>query len=218
MSNIKSLGDLNVKGRTKQTKTNKYENLDPIKTFPEEVTKIVGVVADYDKNIVFLSSEGKLYQSMPGKFHEKLKALENLPPMKSISSGYFHFIALSNEEKPRVYGWGDNVNKQLGFITNNDEVQKPTLIESLKEQNIDQISCSGYCSFFINKTTNILFGCGDTHNGMLGKPEIKEDYAKIQKLHENVANVFGGHSEHTLIIKTDGKLYGFGFNNFGKLF
>ncbi|KAJ6230955.1 btk-binding protein-related [Anaeramoeba flamelloides] len=216
MSNIKSLGDLNVKERTKQT--NKYENLETIKTFPEEVTKIVDVVADYDKNIVFLSSEGKLYQSMPGKYHEKLKALENLPPMKSIASGYFHFIALSNEEKPRAYGWGDNVNKQLGFITNNDEVQKPILIESLKEKNIGQISCSGYCSFFLNKTTNILFGCGDTHNGMLGKPEIKEDsYAKIQKLHENVANVFGGHSQHTFIIKTDGQLYGFGFNNFGEL-
>ncbi|KAJ6230155.1 btk-binding protein-related [Anaeramoeba flamelloides] len=213
MSNIKSLGDLT--GRTKQTK---YENLDPIKTFPEEVTKIVDVVADYDKNIVFLSSEGKLYQTMPGKFHEKLKALENLPPMKSIASGYFHFIALSNEEKPRAYGWGDNENKQLGFITNNDDVQKPTLIESLKEKNIDKISCGGYCSFFLNKTTNVLFGCGDTSNGMLGKTEIKEDnYAKIQKLHENVANVFGGHSQHTFIIKTDGKLYGFGFNNFGEL-
>ncbi|KAJ6230958.1 hypothetical protein M0813_06259 [Anaeramoeba flamelloides] len=217
MSNIKSLGDLNVKERT--VKTDKYEALDPIKTFPEEVTKIVDVVADYRKNIVFLSSEGKLYQSMPGKFHEKLQAIENLPPMKSIASGYFHFIALSNEEKPRVYGWGQNRNKQIGFVSNNNRVQKPTLIEPLKEQNIDQISCIGYCSFFLNKTTNILFGCGDTAYGnvKLGKPETKEGYAKIQKLHENVTNVFGGHSEHTFMMKTDGKLYGFGFNYYGEL-
>ncbi|KAJ6230959.1 hypothetical protein M0813_06260 [Anaeramoeba flamelloides] len=213
MSNIKSLGD--ITGRTQQKK---YKTLDPIKTFPEEVNNIIDVVAENRNTIVFLCSEGKLYQSMPGKFHEKLQAIENLPPMKSIASGYFHFLALSNEEKPRVYGWGDNVNKQIGFVSNNDRVQKPTLIESLKEKNIDQISCIGYCSFFLNKTTNILFGCGDTHNVMLGKPENTEgNYAKIQKLLENVANVFSGHSGHTLIIKTDGKLYGFGKNLEGEL-
>ncbi|KAJ3449097.1 regulator of chromosome condensation [Anaeramoeba flamelloides] len=212
MSNIKSLGDPYPK--TKQP--DKFETLDPINTFPQEVTNIVDVVEN--QGIVFLSSEGKLYQSNAEKYHEKLKAFENLPPIKSISSGYFHFLALSNEEKPKVYGWGQNKFKQLGFDTNKNDVQKPTLIESLKEENIDQIFCSGFCSFFLNKTTNILFGCGNTQNGMLGKPDITEEFVEIQKLHENVANVFSGHSEHTLMIKTDGKLYGFGVNFNGKLF
>ncbi|KAJ6230962.1 regulator of chromosome condensation [Anaeramoeba flamelloides] len=212
MSNIKSLGD--ITGRTKQTE---FETLEPIKTFPEEVTKILDVVSDNLDNIAFLSSEGKLYQTTKKNYHEKLKAFENLPPMKSIASGYHHFLALSNEEKPRVYGWGQNYEYQLGFISNNKRVQKPTLIEPLKEENIDQICCIGFCSFFLNKTTSILFGCGQTSDGKLGKPEITENYAKIQKLHENVANVFGGHSHHTLMIKTDGKLYGFGLNLFGEL-
>ncbi|KAJ6230143.1 claret [Anaeramoeba flamelloides] len=212
MSNIKSLGD--IKRKTKQTK--KFQTLDPIKNFPQEVTKIVDVV-DSNGKIVFLSSEGKLYQTTRGKnYHEKLKAFENLPPMKSIASGYFHFLALSNEEKPRVYGWGENAGQQIGF-DNKNYVQKPTLIESLKEQNIGQICCNGCCSFFLNKTTNVLFGCGDSANGMLGKPEITESYVEIQKLHENVANVFGGQSNHTLMLKTDGKLYGFGFNEDGEL-
>ncbi|KAJ3449090.1 ubiquitin-protein ligase e3a-related [Anaeramoeba flamelloides] len=214
MSNINSLGDFN--GETKQPK--KFETLETIKTFPEEVTKIVDVV-DTEEEIIFLSSEGKLYQTKKENYHEKLKAIENLPPMKSIDSGYFHFIALSNEEKPRAYGWGENVNKQLGFESNNDEVfEKPTLIESLKKENIEQIFCAGYCSFFLNKTTNVLFGCGDNTHGQLGKPEIIEEYADLQKLHENVANVFGGHSEHTLMMKTDGKLYSFGFNSLGNPF
>ncbi|KAJ6245140.1 hypothetical protein M0813_20589 [Anaeramoeba flamelloides] len=212
MTNIKSLGDLN--GEHKQS--DKFETLDPINTFPEEVTKIIDVVDTDDNNIVFLSSEGKLYPTHAENYHEKLKAFENLPPMKSIASGYFHFLALSNEEQPKVYGWGKNKFKQLGFDKN--YVQKPTLIEPLKEENIDQIFCIGFCSFFLNKTTNILFGCGYNNQGMLGKPEITENKAKIQKLHENVANVFGGHSEHTLMMKTDGKLYGFGVNFNGKLF
>ncbi|KAJ3449073.1 regulator of chromosome condensation [Anaeramoeba flamelloides] len=141
--------------------------------------------------------------------------------MKSIASGYRHFLALSNEEKPKVYAWGYNRRKQLGFITNknNDSVKKPTLIETLKEENIEQICCSGHCSFFLNKTTNVLFGCGNNSNGKLGKPEFKEEKkVYVHKLHENVANVFGGHSDHTLLIKTDGKLYGFGCNYSGNPF
>ncbi|KAJ6254268.1 hypothetical protein M0813_12559 [Anaeramoeba flamelloides] len=215
MTNIKSLGDID--GKTKQS--NKFETLETIKTFPEEVTKIIDVVKDNIDTIVFLSSEGKLYQTTEENYHEKLKAFENLPPMKSIASGNFHFLALSNEEKPRVYGWGDNDQKQLGFDSNNDDrVEKPILIEPLKDENIGQICCIGFSSFFLNKTTNILFGCGDNHQGQLGKPEITENLVNIQKLHENVANVFGGHSDHTLMTKTDGKLYGFGLNREGKLF
>ncbi|KAJ3449105.1 hypothetical protein M0812_05249 [Anaeramoeba flamelloides] len=215
MSNIKSLGDID--GKTKQTK--KFETLETIKTFPEEVTKIIDVVADYFNEIVFLSSEGKLYQSSRDKYHEKLSAIENLPRMKSIASGNFHFLAISNEEKPRVYGWGQSIGKQLGFdnYDNNDRVEKPTLIESLEKENIDQIFCSGNCSFFLNKTTNILFGSGKASSGNLGKPEFTKNTVYIQKLHENVTNVFGGHSEHTLMTKTDGKLYGFGFNELGEL-
>ncbi|KAJ3449061.1 regulator of chromosome condensation [Anaeramoeba flamelloides] len=211
MSNIKTLGDKN--GKKKRI----FETLDPIKTFPEEVTKIDDLVSNYDNNIVFLSSEGKLYQSTAEQYHEKLKEFENLPPMKSIASGYHHFLALSNEEKPRVYGWGQNGYEQLGFDNKRGDVLKPTLIESLKDENIGQICSTGFCSFFLNKTTNILFGCGDNYNGKLGKPEIEEFKAKIQKLHENVANVFGGHSDHTLMKKTDGKLYGFGLNRSGEL-
>ncbi|KAJ3449092.1 hypothetical protein M0812_05236 [Anaeramoeba flamelloides] len=215
MSNIKSLGDFN--GKTHQS--DKLETLDPIKNFPEEVTKIVDVV-DTEEEIVFLSSEGKLYHSTKKKYHEKLNIFENLPPMKSIDSGYYHFLALSNEEKPKVYGWGQNNEQQLGLNNTYTSyfVLVPTLIESLKDENIEQICCSGHCSFFLNQTTNILFGCGDNTEGQLGKPEITESYTKIQKLHENVANVFGGSCEHTLMTKTDGKLYGFGCNRVGNFF
>ncbi|KAJ6230567.1 hypothetical protein M0813_06557 [Anaeramoeba flamelloides] len=178
MSNLKSLGDID--GKTKQPK--KFETLDPIKTFPEEVTKILDVVDKFDNTIVFLSSKGKLYQTTKKKYHEKLSAFENLPPMKSIASGYFHFLALSNEEKPRVYGWGQNREKQLGFNYSYNEVEKPTLIEPLKEENIDQICCIGFCSFFLNKTTNVLFGCGQASSGNLGKPEIKGDFYNDPKI------------------------------------
>ncbi|KAJ6254279.1 speckle-type poz protein [Anaeramoeba flamelloides] len=186
MSNIKSLGDIN--GETKQS--DKFETLDPIKTFPEEVTKIVDVVVDNKDNIVFLSSEGKLYQSTPGKFHEKLKAFENLPPMKSISSGICHFLALSNEEKPRVYGWGENrEERQLGLRKNyTNFIRKPILLEPLKKENIDQICCNGELGLGIKN---------NTWKPMQIKLEFPvEDISKIK-----LKNRF------TSILTNDGKLY-----------
>ncbi|KAJ6239270.1 hypothetical protein M0813_25152 [Anaeramoeba flamelloides] len=214
MTNIKSIGGSNANW---EQKSEFPTTLDPIIILPEEI-RIVHVVVSNSDQIVFLSSEGKLYQSTPGiNKNTKLKAFENVPPMKSLDSGYFHFLALSDEEKPKVYAWGQNGDQQLGFKNNFNDVKKPTLVEPLKEENIDQVCCIGYCSFFLNKTTNVLFGSGNTSHGKLGKPEITESSGRIQKLHENVTNVFGGHSDHTFITKTDGKLYGFGLNQYGDL-
>ncbi|KAJ6251313.1 hypothetical protein M0813_15157 [Anaeramoeba flamelloides] len=210
MSNIRSIGSF----KQNSEQSSKFETLDTIKTFPEEATNVVDVVTVNDNRIVFLSSEGKIYQSLPYKYDEEMKAFENLPPMKSIFSGYCHFFVISNEEKPRVYGWGQNGHKQLG-LDSTKTLEKPTLIEPLNELNIEHIGCAGYTSFFLNKTTNVLYGCGSSANGKLGKHCFMQRSSLIQKLHENVVDVFGGHSDHSFISKTDGKLYGFGLNHRG---
>ncbi|KAJ3426430.1 regulator of chromosome condensation [Anaeramoeba flamelloides] len=208
MSNIRSLGSF----KHNSEQSSKFETLDTIKTFPEEATNVVDVVTDNGNRIVFLSSEGKVYQLLPGKYDDEMEEFENLPPMKSIFSGYRHFFVISNEEKPRVYGWGQNGDKQLG-ISSTKTLEKPTLIEALNELNIEQIGCAGYTSFFLNKATNVLYGCGSSSNGKLGKHCFMQRSSLIQKLHENVVEVFGGHSYHSFISKTDGKLYGFGLNH-----
>ncbi|KAJ6244334.1 hypothetical protein M0813_21244 [Anaeramoeba flamelloides] len=93
-------------------------------------------------------------------------------------------------------------------------MRKPKLIKGLEKITFHEIYCVGYGSFFLNTTTNILYGCGENHNNELGVLDYQSK-EQIIKLHENVVKVFSDHSDHVFIIKTDGNLYGFGTNQIG---
>ncbi|KAJ3437488.1 btk-binding protein-related [Anaeramoeba flamelloides] len=191
--------------------------LETITIFPEEDTEIVEVVTAEQHTLVFLSSRGKLYQTNSGSFQRKLKAFEKIPPMKSLHAGYFHFLAVSDEDQPKAYGWGQNTKHQLGQKTK-EKITKPTLLEGFEKITFHEIHCVGYGTFFFNSETKILYGCGSNYNHELG---VSFQNTKIlntaTKLHENVEKVFSGYSDHVFIIKTDGEIYGFGTNVAGQL-
>ncbi|KAJ3433977.1 hypothetical protein M0812_20034 [Anaeramoeba flamelloides] len=214
MTNILGLGG--KFGNWRQPKDNFSLKPESLTILPEEVTQIVDVISLFTNKIVFLSSEGKLYQTDPNQFQEKLKAIEDIPPIKSIVSGYYHILAISDEEQPKAYGWGDNESQQFSLLNKRIEKKKPTLIKGLEKITFHEIYCAGYGSFFLNTTTNVLYGCGENYNNELG---VKGYQSKEQiiKLHENVVKVFTDHSDHVFIIKTDGNLYGFGTNENGQL-
>ncbi|KAJ3443083.1 btk-binding protein-related [Anaeramoeba flamelloides] len=216
MTNIVALGSNT--GNWKESLTF-AKNWETISILPEEVTKIDGVVVTSDNNdnanLFFLSSEGKLYQTNPYQFQPKLKAIENIPPIKKICSGYYHFFAISDEEDQKVYGWGENTDYQLGLQISKT-YSKLTVIESLKKIKIHEIYPSGNCSFFLNKETNDLYGCGSNESGELGINGSHYIH-NIRKLHKQVTKVFTGKSDHSFIIKKDGELYGFGLNINGQL-
>ncbi|KAJ6234335.1 hypothetical protein M0813_04138 [Anaeramoeba flamelloides] len=212
MLNIKGFGK-NI-GNWKQNNNinNKFE---PVTIFPEEVTTILSVSAVYDHYIAFLSSEGKVYQTNPNSFQPKLKAFDNLPPLKCISSGFYHFHAISDEEIPKVYGWGRNGSQQIGLNNSNSaRIDKPTLVHALNDKKIDYVHPTGYSSLFLSSEDQIVYGCGANASGELGTQLSSQN--SIIKLHENVVKVFSGHSEHSFIIKTDGELYAFGYNANGQ--
>ncbi|KAJ6255641.1 hypothetical protein M0813_11201 [Anaeramoeba flamelloides] len=212
MAFVKGLGTNN--GNWKQN-NNINNTLETVNLFPEEVTNIIYVSAVYDHYICFLSSDGKLYQTNPNSFQSKLKAFENLPPMKCVDSGFYHFFAISDEEIPKVYGWGRNGYHQIGLNNNNtSRVDKPTLVQALNDKKIDSVHPSGYSSLVLSSIDQIVYGCGQNSNGELGI--ISTNQNAMIKLHENVVKVFSGHSEHSFIIKTDGEIYSFGYNQDGQ--
>ncbi|KAJ3442427.1 regulator of chromosome condensation [Anaeramoeba flamelloides] len=136
--------------------------------------------------------------------------------MKSVHSGYYHFFAMSNEDQPKIYGWGRNNYNQIGMNSQNSKVHTPTLAEGIENLTIHQVYPARLCSFFLNRETNTLYGSGSNSNGNLGV-ENPLKLTTVCKLHENVTKVFTGHADHSFIIKTDGKLYGFGSNYHGEL-
>ncbi|KAJ3451086.1 regulator of chromosome condensation [Anaeramoeba flamelloides] len=212
MAFVKGLGTNN--GNWKQNNNNNNA-LETVNLFPEEVTNIIYVSAVYDHYICFLSSDDKLYQSNPNSFQSKLKAFENLPPMKCVDSGFYHFFSISDEEIPKVYGWGRNGYHQIGLNNNNTtRVDKPTLVQALKDKKIGSVHPSGYSSLVLSSEDQIVYGCGQNSSGELGI--ISTNQNAMIKLHENVVKVFSGHSEHSFIIKTDGEIYAFGYNQGGQ--
>ncbi|KAJ6250115.1 hypothetical protein M0813_16377 [Anaeramoeba flamelloides] len=213
MANIKGLGNNRCQWTSKPKISKKPETLT---IFPEEVKTILDVVSDGEGRLVFLSDAGKLYLPDLFGFEPKIKPLEGLPPMKSVHSGYYHFFAMSNEDQPKIYGWGRNNYNQIGMNSQNSKVHTPTLAEGIENLTIHQVYPARLCSFFLNRETNTLYGSGSNSNGNLGV-ENPLKLTTVCKLHENVTKVFTGHADHSFIIKTDGKLYGFGYNYHGEL-
>ncbi|KAJ3446895.1 btk-binding protein-related [Anaeramoeba flamelloides] len=191
---------------------------EPIKVFPEEVDQIVDAVGNHQNSMVFLSSDGKLYRANNSQTKKIIDAVEDLPPIKSIHSGFYHFFAVSDEETPKVYAWGDNNYRQFAAFNIAQNLTEPTLVmEDMNKFNVDQIYCSGHSTMFYNSKTKILYGCGQNNNGQLCNSINRSSISEITKSQENVERVFAGHSHHTFIIKTDGELYGFGYNTSGQL-
>ncbi|KAJ3426414.1 hypothetical protein M0812_28870 [Anaeramoeba flamelloides] len=190
-------------------KNSTHDKLEPVTVFPEEVKTINQVVSDYRTNILFLSDEGKIYETTNDRYKEKLKAHENLPPIKSVHTGYHHFFAMSDEPDPKVYGWGFNNYCQLGLPVKKT-YDKPTLVNKFKEIKIHEIHPLGYASVFLDTENHILYGCGNNSSGQTAINKNTTVVKTITKSQEDVIRVFTGFSAHSYLEKSDGHLYAFG--------
>ncbi|KAJ6254526.1 hypothetical protein M0813_12351 [Anaeramoeba flamelloides] len=213
MSNIKGIGDKtgNWKNNVRLVKA-----LEPITVLPKKVGTIKQVVSDFYGNITFLSHKGHVYQSSSKSYTSTLKAVQNLPPIKSIHSGYHHLFAMTKGSDPKIYGWGFNNYFQLGLPMERT-YDKPTLIPYSKKIQIHEIHPSGYASLFLDTKEHILYGCGNNTHGQTAIKNSSSKVKTIKRAYKNVSKVFTGHAAHSYLIKSDGRLYAFGCN-FGLFF
>ncbi|XP_054161156.1 RCC1 and BTB domain-containing protein 1-like [Oppia nitens] len=119
----------------------------------------------------------------------------------------------------KVYGFGHNRYGLLGLSTDEADIRRPRLNTTLSGQQVVNIYWS-YDSCFARTLTDQWYGWGLNMYGSLGvrtptqwstKPLLIEELSTIA-----VADISCG-GNHTLVLDTDGRVYGWGHNKFGQL-
>jgi alpha-tubulin suppressor-like RCC1 family protein len=165
------------------------------------------------------------------------KLIENLPPIRVISAGYYHSLALATSGE--LYSWGQNEHFQLGLGKTNFSIRSPELVQNIISPH--KIFAGYYNSFVIDKQGK-LYSWGNNEYGNLGlgdygddnkrstptivflsisvdKEKLKQDKNDITEkrfLIPTIKSVFAG-SNHTLILTDKGKLYACGYNDVNTL-
>ena len=139
-------------------------------------SNIVQFVCGSDFSL-FLDSDGNVYSvgyNHSGQLglghntrkHSVLKKVPNIPSIKIISCGSASSYLIDFEGN--LWSFGLNDYGQLGQ-GDNTNINTPTIIKTLENKNIQQIS-HGFCGrhFFAKNSQNQIFVSGDNYNGQLG--------------------------------------------------
>ena len=162
--------------------------------------------------------------------------------MSELINNFEIFDVISNDIKKvikRFYVFDDKKGNNVLFVTLNDKVfgfgsndcgvcgfghqmvvNEPKIIEELCDKSVIQFY-NGYCLAFALTSDNKLYGWGRNDCGQLGlnilnhakvyKPVLIEDLNDI-----NITQISCG-SAHTLVLTSDGMVYGWGNNSYGQI-
>ncbi|KAJ5077441.1 hypothetical protein M0811_05964 [Anaeramoeba ignava] len=153
--------------------------------------------------------------------------MKNVSKIFSGNSSQHVFLLNSNQE---LFGCGGNEYDQLGLGESRKEetkIQKLTKIQNIPKGKIIDIQCGNIHSIMLieNEDENQnpkrkLYSCGYSGYNGLGKDENIYEFTEIKSsLFENDDNIldFSVGNFHTLILTSNSKLIGFGYNYFGQL-
>jgi len=115
-----------------------------------------------------LNKKKKKVSSLPPEcFPHKVRQFDIKQNKKitHVATGSHHIIAVENNRKP--YGWGRNIEGQLGIGKSCRDVNKPTPITELIGQTCKQIACSEAHTLFLNDFGEV-FAFGSPQYGRLG--------------------------------------------------
>jgi alpha-tubulin suppressor-like RCC1 family protein len=141
----------------------------------------------------------------------------------AISNGYGHSLFLRSDGK--VFACGRNQNGHLGDGTSGTGTDKSTPIAILTTNigtslPITAIS-AGYNNSFFLRSDGKVFACGSNAEGQLGVSEGSSS-TPIAILTTNIGTTYpitaiSGGNYHSLFLRSDGKVFGSGWNLWGQL-
>ena len=164
----------------------------------------------------------------------------SMPPVRAVTCGRYHCLACTPDG--HVYAWGGGKNGRLGTGVELrsflpwpiDRVYEPVPGQPMNvrrsrniptECRVAAVEC-GYHHSLVLSTDGALFSCGWGAHGQLGHG-VQQDEPSLLRVtfydaagrpdpSVKVARVAGG-DRHTLALTTDGRVFGFGSNEFGQL-
>jgi alpha-tubulin suppressor-like RCC1 family protein len=134
----------------------------------------------------------------------------------AISCGGSHTIVLMTDGT--IYGCGSNSYGQLGNGSTGSTISSLVQMTSVPNKTPAAISCGAYYTI-VRMTDGTIYGCGANSNGQLGNGSTGSNSSLVQMTlpaNKTPAAISCGGS-HTIVLMTDGTIYGCGENFFGQL-
>ena len=227
---LNSSGQLGLGNYTLYNSLQLMTSLTPLLT----AGKIVKYISRGYNHSLILMTDGTVYgtgynywgQLGLGNYTEKYNTLQPMlmggKEATYISSGENHSLILMTDGT--VYGAGLNNSGQLGLGNYTETYNTLQLMSSLTPlltagKIVKNISSGAYYSLIL-MTDGTVYGTGWNYYSLLGLGNNTETYDTLQPMLMPVgklaASISAG-SSHTLVLMTDGTVYGTGANSFGQL-
>ena len=137
--------------------------------------------------------------------------VSSLTNVKAISAGYYHALALKNDGT--VWGWGYNVNGQLG-VGNYTDTNVPVTIPNFTT--VTRIS-GGRSFSLASKADGTVWAWGRNDRGQLANGTNTSGNVPVQATSISNATVLYAGEQHAVARKSDGSGWTWGDNSNGQL-
>ncbi len=210
--------------------SNDYEQLghDKSRKKPEQILAletqfIVQIAAGHSFSLA-LNNKGQLFcwgavsgQRDDEYFYQKPTLIKNPNDavLVQISSGYYHFLMLT--EDGRVYVMGSNNHGQLG-LGNRLSSPQPVYLVSLQGIPVGQIACGAYHTLILTVSGNIFaFGKNDFGQLGFGDTDYRLFPMNLKFLNTLKACYIACGEDFTAVLTLDGGVFTFGAGMYGQL-
>ncbi|KAJ5079693.1 claret isoform a [Anaeramoeba ignava] len=160
------------------------------------------------------------------KTEKPILMMKNVSKIFSGNTSEHVFLLNSNQE---LFGCGNNIYGKLGLGESRKKeikIQKLTKIQNIPKGKIIDIQCGHAYSIILIENENEnpkrkLYSCGDYEFNGFGKKnkdtyEFTEIKSSLFENDDNILEISVGNA-HTLILTSNSKLIGFGWNQYGQL-
>lgn len=181
----------------------KYLTLNYDGTINDLNVKDIISISGGDNNFLLLDCNGKV-------LNHKLE-YENISNVIEISAGYDHYMFLKSNGN--VYVKGNNTFGQLGIKVNDVK----NVVRNLSLNNIVQISTYSNHSLALRSDGKVYSFGNNKYNQLGYKTDKTNEYSpKIIPGLDDVVQISAGNG-FSLVLRSNGKVYGFGNNKYGQL-